>query len=72
MKFTEISRTATDSGEVLSTYDIGNLTIHLTSRFNDKTNLEDIMYQLALQHLRSQKKLDGRQDIDGNVNKNGV
>ena len=72
MNFTEVSRTATADGEVLSTYTVGNLTINLTSRFNDKTNLEDIMYQIILQRLRSQKNLEGRQDIDGNVNKNGV
>jgi len=72
MKFTEISRTATAGGEVLSTYNIGNLTVHLTSRFNNKVTLEDAMYQLALQRLRSQNKSERGQREGGHFDEDVV
>lgn len=60
MKLQELSRTIAP-GEVRSSYTVGNLTLNLTSRFNDKIALEDAMYQIVLQRLRSQKKSEGRQ-----------
>ena len=68
MKFKELSRKI-ESGEVISSYTTGNLTIHLTSRFNNKFALEDAMYQIIQQQLRSHKELEGRQDVDGNLDK---
>ena len=67
MKFKKVSRTATANGEVQSTYTVGNLTVHLTSRFDNKISLEDAIYQIALQRLYSQKKLDGRQNEYGHI-----
>ena len=55
MKFQEINRiVALD--EVRSTYTVGNLVVNLTSRFSDKVTLEDEIYQIILQRLRSKKK----------------
>ena len=72
MKFQELSRTATP-GEVRSSYAVaGNLTVHLTSRFNGKVSLEDAMYQIVLQQLRSQKEPEGRQSRDGLVDEKVV
>ena len=68
MKFTEVSRTATDSGEVLSIYNVGNTIINLTSRFNDKIQLEDAMYQIILQRVRSQKQSEEKQEYDRKFN----
>lgn len=70
-KFQELSRTETN-GEVQSTYEVGNLTIHLTSRFNGKHALEDAMYEIVLQHLRSQKEPERRQAEDGLSDKKAV
>ena len=72
MKFQEVSRTATANGEVQSTYTDGNLSVHLTSRFNNEVTLEDALYQVVLQRLRSQNKLERRQDDSGIINKNVV
>ena len=69
MSFKEVSRTVA-SDEVRSTYNVGNLTVHLTSRFSDKISLEDAIYQIILQRLRSQNKFEKEQDKGGNVNKN--
>jgi hypothetical protein len=71
MKFQEISR-ATTNGEVQSTYEFGNLTIHLTSRFSNEFPLEDAIYEIVLQRLRSQKKSEGRQNTDGKLDKDVV
>jgi len=67
MKIQELTRT-TANGEIKSSYSFGNLTVHLTSRFNDKIPLEDAMYQIILQRLRSQKESEGRQDDDRKFN----
>ena len=69
MKFQEINRTV-EANEVRSTYTVGNLTVHLTSRFNNKINLEDAIYQIVLHQLRSKNKLEREQVESGNVNKN--
>ena len=71
MKFKEISRTVAPN-EVRSTYTVGNLTVNLTSRFTDKVTLEDAMYQLALQRLRSQNKLGKGQIKGGHFDENVV
>lgn len=55
MKFKELSRT-TSSNEVRSSYEYGNMTINLTSRFKNEFPLEDAMYEIILQRLRSQNK----------------
>jgi hypothetical protein len=68
VKFQEITRETTN-GEVRSTYEVGNLTVHLTSSFKNKFPLEDAMYEIVLQRLRSQKKSEGRQTDDGQSNK---
>jgi hypothetical protein len=67
MKIQELTRT-TNNGEVKSTYSVGNLTVHLTSRFSDKVSLEDAMYQIILQRLRSKKEPEGRQHDDRKFN----
>ena len=66
MKFQELSRTVVN-GEARSTYEVGNLTVHLTSRFNNKVALEDAMYEIVLQRLRSHKEPEGRQNTNGNL-----
>ena len=68
MKLQEIARTSTDN-EVETIYKFGNLTVNLTSRFSNKFPLEDAMYEIVLQRLRSQKKSEGRQTDDGQSNK---
>lgn len=71
MKLQELSRTIT-AGKVRSSYTVGNLTLNLTSRFNGKIALEDAMYQIVLQRLRSQKKSEGSQNEDGNFDRKMV
>ena len=71
MKFQELNRTIA-SNEVRSTYNIDNLIINLTSRFNNEVMLEDAIYQIVLQRLRSKNKPERRQDDGGNVNTNVV
>jgi hypothetical protein len=61
-----------ENGEVRSSYDFGNLTVRLTSRFSDKGNLEDALYDIALQQLRSQKNREGRQRGNGHADAEAV
>lgn len=70
-RFQELSRIESN-GEVMSTYEVGNLIVHLTSRFSDKVSLEDAMYEIVLQRLRFQKEPEGRQDVNGILDKNVV
>ena len=72
MKFTEVSRNVLTDGEVLSIYIIGNLTINLFSRFNDKVTLEDAMYQVILHQLYSQNKLERGQVESGHFDESVV
>ena len=67
MEVQEITRTASN-GEVKSSYKVGKLTVHLTSRFNNKIPLEDALYQIILQRLRSSKESEGRQNDDRKFN----
>ena len=71
MKIQELNRKI-ESGEVRSTYAVGNLIVSLTSRFSDKVSLEDEMYQIVLQRLRSQNKSEGRQNQGGHRKENVV
>ena len=77
MKFRELNR-AIVNDEVQSSYEFGSLTVHLTSRFNNKVSLEDAMYDIVLQRLRSHSSHDplgnpeGRHDSNGQLDKNAV
>ena len=71
MEFQELNRTVAPN-EVRSIYTNGNLTINLTSRFNDNISLEDAIYQIVLQRLLSQNKPERRQDDSGIINKSVV
>ncbi len=71
MKLKELNRTV-ENGEVRSSYSFGNLTVHLTSRFSDKGELEDALYEIALQRLRSQEKSEGRQHDNGHIGDEAV
>ena len=63
-KFQELSRVATP-GKVQSSYAIGNLTLHLTSRFRDEVVLEDAMFDIIMNRLRSQEKSEAKEAYNG-------
>ena len=59
MKIKEINRTFSPT-EIVSIYKIKNQTICLTSRFNNQSTLEELMYQITLKKLQNPHIIEER------------